>query len=221
MDITLSKYQADVFLRTEELYSTIGFRNVPLFEDEYRLSKATAEYITNNISVSGGNIENDAIQTYNAVLGIIVPPTGTGTTTPTGTSTTTNGTTNGTTGTGTILTNTIGTLGLTGVFPTLVSLSDFIYDQIGQTQQYNASYTDVLNPSQAVLTVGTQLTPVTPTTNIPNGYYIINTSTEQLQFDVIRVSQGSVSEVLRQQDIPQPQGSGQGSGNNGGPINPV
>jgi hypothetical protein len=221
MDITLSKYQADVFLRTEELYSTIGFRNVPLFEDEYRLSKATAEYITNNISVSGGNIENDAIQTYNAVLGIVITSTGTGTTTS---GTTTSGTTTGgtTIGSGASVGTTVTeTLGLTGVFPTLVSLSDFIYDQIGQTQQYNASYTDVLNPSQAVLTVGTQLTPVTPTTNIPNGYYIINTSTEQLQFDVIRVSQGSVSEVLRQQDIPQPQGSGQGSGNNGGPINPV
>ena len=201
MDITLSKYQADVFLRTEELYSTIGFRNVPLFEDEYRLSKATAEYITNNISVSGGNIENDAIQTYNAVLGIVITSTGTGTTT--------GGTTIGSgASVGTTVTE---TLGLTGVFTTLASLSDFINNQIGQTQQYNASYTDVLNPSQQVLTVGTQLTPVTPTTNIPNGYYIINTSTEQLQFDVIRVSQGSVSEVLRQQDIPQPQGSGQGS----------
>lgn len=217
MDITLSKYQADVFLRTEELYSTIGFRNVPLFEDEYRLSKATAEYITNNISVSGGNIENDAIQTYNAVLGIIVPPTGTGTTTPTGTSTTTNGTTNGTTGTGTILTNTIGTLGF---FGDDVSIRDYLDGTVSFPflQNYTFSYT-------GNLTTGTQLTD-TSGQNIPPSrvYYLIQSSSDFIYSTpneyYIEVLNGSLVSPPRLTSNIQSSGAGSG-GSNGGPINPV
>jgi hypothetical protein len=70
MEINLSAYQSEVFLRTEELYSTQGYNGVPLFEDEYRLSKATAEYIRDNVDVNTGTINNDAARTYNAVLGI-------------------------------------------------------------------------------------------------------------------------------------------------------
>ena len=70
MEINLSAYQSEVFLRTEELYSTQGYNGVPLFEDEYRLSKATAEYIRDNVDVNAGTVNNDAARTYNAVLGI-------------------------------------------------------------------------------------------------------------------------------------------------------
>lgn len=70
MEINLSAYQSEVFLRTEELYSTQGYNGVPLFEDEYRLSKATAEYIRDNVDIDTGTVNNDAARTYNAVLGI-------------------------------------------------------------------------------------------------------------------------------------------------------
>ena len=88
-EITLSQYQADVFLRTEELYSTVGFRNVSLFENEYRLSKATVTYIKENIPNNGSSVNTDAQTVYNAVLGIsTTTPSGTTTTTPGGGNTT-------------------------------------------------------------------------------------------------------------------------------------
>lgn len=174
MEINLSSYQADVFLRTEELYSTQGYRNVPLFEDEYGLSKATAEYIKNNISTSGGSVNNDAVRTYNAVLGITLAGTssntGAGNIDPKEPNTTGNGTSNQT-GNGTSnqtggSTDNVTTLGVFAfeqdlINPTIVSgKSTFIFDYSGG------------------INVGTQLLPVAPQVAVPTGYYLIQTSTQ-------------------------------------------
>tara|TARA_R110001592_G_scaffold87117_2_gene257204 strand:- start:5833 stop:6414 length:582 start_codon:yes stop_codon:yes gene_type:complete len=90
-EVTLSQYQADVFLKTEELYSTIGFRNVSLFENEYRLSKATVIYIKDNIPTNGSSVDVDSQTVYNAILDIspTTTPGGGNTTTPGGGNTTT------------------------------------------------------------------------------------------------------------------------------------
>jgi hypothetical protein len=172
--INLSDYQGQVFLRTEELFSTQGYRNVPLFENEYRLSKATAEYIRDNISTSGGSVNNDAARTYNAVLGIIISSDETANNIrenvdgDTGDNTTNNTSDTTTTNNSGVTTNTISVI---GVLPTLQSLTDYVVNDFGFVTIFTFSYSNGI-------TVGTQLTPVAPTQNVPNGYYIIRNLSE-------------------------------------------
>ena len=171
MEINLSAYQADVFLRTEELYSTQGYRNVPLFEDEYRLSKATAEYIKNNIPTSGGSVNNDAVQTYNAVLGITLAGTSSNTgALPDRVDETGNGTPNQN-GNGT--TNQTG-----GTTDSVTALGVFAFEQdlidptiVGSKSTFTFDYSGGIN-------VGTQLLPIAPQVAVPTGYYLIQSTTQ-------------------------------------------
>ncbi len=74
-EVTFSEFQARVFNRTEALYKTNGYLSVPLFEDAYLLSKATATYVIQNVSSAGTDpeITQAALSTYRGVLGIPAP----------------------------------------------------------------------------------------------------------------------------------------------------
>jgi len=160
MEINLSSYQADVFLRTEELYSTQGYRNVPLFEDEYRLSKATAEYIKNNISTSGGSVNNDAVRTYNAVLGITLA----------GTSSNTGADPESGVERSFVIT-------LTGPFPTQSSAVTFKLALTAQNQ--SSSIPDADFDYTNTLGVGTSIFISNNSAPLTGGYYIFRNTTER------------------------------------------
>ena len=74
-EVIFSEYQARVFNRTEALYKTNGYLSVALFEDSYLLSKATAKWVLENVSVGGTDtmVTGDALSTYRGVLGIAAP----------------------------------------------------------------------------------------------------------------------------------------------------
>ena len=87
-EIVFSEFQARVFNQAEAAYKLTGYLNTPLFEDSYLLSKATAEYIVQNVPTAGGegSVTPAALDVYRAVLGITppeVPPTPPAPTTPT------------------------------------------------------------------------------------------------------------------------------------------
>jgi hypothetical protein len=220
--VNLSQYQADVFLKTEELYSTVGFRNVSLFEDEYRLSKATVMYIKDNIPTNGSSVNTDAQVVYNAILGIVTTPTSTTTTTQTsgGTTTTTGGTTTPPTQTYTMQT--------AGLFSTPTSALAFLTANPPGSAGYQIyasfQYTGQLN-------VGTNLTITQPSAGGGSaGYYIIVNSNQPGLTDGTIFEHGGSSVnggIVVSSIIPySPTGTntGNGSGNGGGgtgPINPV
>lgn len=76
-EIVFSEFQARVFNQTEAAYKLSGYLGTPLFEDSYLLSKATAEYIVQNVPVAGGegSVNSSAMNVYRAVLGITPPET--------------------------------------------------------------------------------------------------------------------------------------------------
>lgn len=218
-EITLSQYQADVFLKTEELYSTVGFRNVSLFEDEYRLSKATVMYIKDNIPTNGSSADADAQVVYNAILGIM-------TTTPTTTTTQTSGGTTTTTTTTTPPTQTY-TMQTAGLFSSETSALAFLTANPPGSTGYQV-YASFQYTSQ--LNVGTNLTITQPSAGGGSaGYYIvINSNQPGLSDGTIFEHGGSsvdggivVSSIIPYSPASSG-GNGGGSGNgNGGSINPV
>jgi hypothetical protein len=68
--ITLSRYQANVFLKVEELLQTKGNLGKPLFDDTYVLQKKAVDYIIGNVPLNKNNSEvlADAELTYNHVV---------------------------------------------------------------------------------------------------------------------------------------------------------
>ena len=178
-EITLSQYQADVFLKTEELYSTVGFRNVSLFENEYRLSKATVTYIKDNIPTNGSSVNTDAQNVYNAVLGIST------TTTPSGTTTTTPG------GGNTTPPNQNYTMQTAGLFSTDASALAFLSANPPGSSGYQV-YATFQYSGQ--LDVGTNLTVTQPSAGGGSaGSYIIINSNQPNLTDGTIISHGGSS----------------------------
>ena len=220
-EVTLSQYQADVFLKTEELYSTIGFRNVALFENEYRLSKDTVMYIKDNIPTNGSSVDTDAQVVYNAVLGI----TSTTTTTPSGGSTTPSGGSTTPSGGSTTPTTQNYTMQTVGPYTTRQSALQFLStnppESIGFIQaQIYASF-----QYQSPLNVGTELTITQPSIGGSSAYYyiIVNSNEPNLSDGTVFQHNGSSGNGISVTEIitysPAVGNTGGGSGNF--PIDPV
>jgi len=74
-EIEFSSYQSDVFVAAENLIRENGYLGESLFEDTYVLQKMMAEYVINNVPLSGqtNSITGEALDVYNDVLGIVTP----------------------------------------------------------------------------------------------------------------------------------------------------
>ena len=73
-EIIFSEYQAEVFNEAEMLLRTQGYLGEQLFEDTYVLQKRVADWVIDNVPVAadGSTIADEAMMTYNGVLGIAV-----------------------------------------------------------------------------------------------------------------------------------------------------
>ena len=74
-EIEFTSYQSDVFVAAENLIRENGYLGEALFEDTYVLQKKMAEYVINNVPLSGqaSSISGEALDVYNDVLEIITP----------------------------------------------------------------------------------------------------------------------------------------------------
>tara|TARA_R110001606_G_scaffold395577_1_gene568095 strand:- start:2700 stop:3254 length:555 start_codon:yes stop_codon:yes gene_type:complete len=74
-EITLTAFQALVFDAVIRKFKIDGVGGDDIFEETYVLQKMIAEYITSNKPKSGntGDVRGQAVECYNAILGIVVP----------------------------------------------------------------------------------------------------------------------------------------------------
>jgi hypothetical protein len=74
-EITLTPFQALVFDAVINKFKIDGVGGDDIFEETYVLQKMIAEYITSNKPKSGatGEVRAQAVQCYNAILGITTP----------------------------------------------------------------------------------------------------------------------------------------------------